>query len=148
MTDITPVGISLPAEIISKIDMERGDIPRSRYILRILQDTYSQRKLKERTKSVGNIRTQDSPDREVGGLQSTESRNPLELINPTSQDIQPTEVNKNLCDGSGCNREATTEVKVNVGGQGTIGLNLCENCKPKFKQSIIKETSKLVRKPR
>jgi len=34
------MGISLPQEIVSKIDIERGDIPRSRFILRILQQFY------------------------------------------------------------------------------------------------------------
>lgn len=32
-----PIGISLPKELISKIDEERGEIPRSRYLLRLLQ---------------------------------------------------------------------------------------------------------------
>lgn len=32
-----PVGISLPNNIIERIDRERGDISRSRYILRKLQ---------------------------------------------------------------------------------------------------------------
>ncbi len=31
------VGISLPRHIVSKIDAKRGDVPRSRYILRILK---------------------------------------------------------------------------------------------------------------
>jgi hypothetical protein len=75
---------------------------------------------------------QDSPDREVGGLQSSESRNPLEFVNPLSQDTKPTQVNKNLCDCNGCSREATTEIEVNAGELGIIKLNLCENCIPKF----------------
>jgi hypothetical protein len=34
-------GISLPKEIVKKIDIQRGDIPRSKYLLRILEKTYS-----------------------------------------------------------------------------------------------------------
>lgn len=34
------VGISLPREIIAKIDNERGDITRSRYVLKIVQKAY------------------------------------------------------------------------------------------------------------
>jgi hypothetical protein len=34
------IGISLPRNVLSQIDGERGDIPRSRYILRILQGIY------------------------------------------------------------------------------------------------------------
>jgi hypothetical protein len=34
------VGISLPKEIVSRIDTERGDIPRSRYLLRLLERVY------------------------------------------------------------------------------------------------------------
>jgi hypothetical protein len=35
-----PTGFSLPSELIRKIDTERGDIPRSRYLLRILERVY------------------------------------------------------------------------------------------------------------
>ena len=38
------VGISLPKEIIQKIDKERLDVPRSRYLLRIIQDRYNKQK--------------------------------------------------------------------------------------------------------
>jgi metal-responsive CopG/Arc/MetJ family transcriptional regulator len=83
MTKVNPVGISLPTEIISKIDAERGDVPRSRYILRVLQDTYSKkRKLKEEGRSSSTViknknnSGQDSPDRRLETLQPSESRNP------------------------------------------------------------------------
>jgi len=82
MTKVNPVGISLPAEIISKIDSERGDIPRSRYILRVLQDSHSKRrKLKEEgrrssTAIKNNNNSQDSLDRRIETLQSSESRSP------------------------------------------------------------------------
>lgn len=33
-------GISLPNDILLKIDSERGDIPRSRYLLRLLERVY------------------------------------------------------------------------------------------------------------
>jgi metal-responsive CopG/Arc/MetJ family transcriptional regulator len=42
------VGISLPKELISKIDDERGDISRSRYLLRILEKVYEHQKNSER----------------------------------------------------------------------------------------------------
>jgi len=32
-----PVGISLPTKLIEKIDTERKDVPRSRYILRLIE---------------------------------------------------------------------------------------------------------------
>jgi hypothetical protein len=82
-------------------------------------------------------KVQDSPDREVGSLQSSESRNSSEFVNPMSQDTRPPQVNKNLCDCNGCSRGATTEIEVNVGELGIIKLNLCENCIPKFKQNVI-----------
>jgi hypothetical protein len=78
MTKVNSVGISLPAEIISKIDAERGDVPRSRYILRVLQDT-KRRKLKEErsrnttTKNINN--SQDSPDR---GIETPKARRIIE----------------------------------------------------------------------
>lgn len=81
MAKVNSVGISLPTEIISKIDTERGDIPRSRYILRVLQNTYStRRKLKEEgrsnTTAINKNNSQDSPDRRLETLQSSESRSP------------------------------------------------------------------------
>ena len=40
-TKIRRVGISLPSKILSKIDAERGDISRSRYLLRIIEKRYT-----------------------------------------------------------------------------------------------------------
>jgi metal-responsive CopG/Arc/MetJ family transcriptional regulator len=34
------VGVSLPREIITRIDNERGDVSRSRYVLRMVQKVY------------------------------------------------------------------------------------------------------------
>jgi hypothetical protein len=42
-----PTGFSLPGELIQKIDAERGDIPRSRFLLRILEKTYPIERKKE-----------------------------------------------------------------------------------------------------
>jgi hypothetical protein len=63
------VGISLPKEIMSKMDSERGDVPRSRYLLRILEKLYLGKK------SVKNS-NQDPLDRGFGSLQSSESESP------------------------------------------------------------------------
>src|SRR5215207_6924406 len=72
MAKVNSVGISLPTEIISKIDTERGDIPRSRYILRVLRDTYSTRRKPKEGKNYFTIRnnnnSQDSPDRRLETL--------------------------------------------------------------------------------
>ena len=35
------IGISLPTELMEKIDIDRGDVPRSRYVLRILEKQYT-----------------------------------------------------------------------------------------------------------
>jgi hypothetical protein len=76
MTKVNSVGISLPSEIISKIDAQRGDVPRSRYILRVLLDTHPKKGgLKEGkrrntiTKNINN--SQDSPDR---GIETPKAR--------------------------------------------------------------------------
>jgi hypothetical protein len=44
-------------------------------------------------------------------------------------------VNKNICDAFGCFAEATKEIEVQVGKQGTISLHLCENCVAKFQDT-------------
>lgn len=41
MKDIVPLGITLPREIVQKIDNDRGDIPRSRFLLRLVERAYS-----------------------------------------------------------------------------------------------------------
>jgi hypothetical protein len=42
------IGISLPKEIMKKIDIDRGDIPRSRYVLRMLQKQYGFKQIREK----------------------------------------------------------------------------------------------------
>jgi len=42
------VGISLPTKLMEKIDVDRGDIPRSRYVLRILEKQYGFRQMREK----------------------------------------------------------------------------------------------------
>ena len=130
MAKVNSVGISLPAEIISKIDTERGDIPRSRYILRVLRDTCSK----------GNKLGSDST-----ATKKVIVKSPSELVNSMSQVTKPIQINKNLCDCNGCSRDATTEIEVNVGELGIIRLNLCKNCIPKFKQSVAKENQTIER---
>src|SRR5215204_6465140 len=78
--------------------------------------------LEKRRENKERSRSRDSPDGEVGSLQSSESRNSAELVNPASQYTTPTQVNKNSCDGRGCDREATTEIEVNAGEFGVINL--------------------------
>ena len=42
------IGISLPKDLMQKIDIDRGDIPRSRYVLRILEKQYRYRQMREK----------------------------------------------------------------------------------------------------
>jgi hypothetical protein len=57
------VGISLPTKLMEKIDVDRGDIPRSRYVLRILEKQYT---LKGK-----NVIEKDLLDRRLRTLQSS-----------------------------------------------------------------------------
>ncbi len=62
------VGISLPVSLLKRIDSERGDIPRSRFLLRLLQlshDNIETYRL--------DVNKKDSVDQRTGILQSTES---------------------------------------------------------------------------
>jgi hypothetical protein len=75
MQSTIAVGISLPKEIITKIDSERGDIPRSRYLLRLLEKMYRSNKNGE--KLSGNTEnSQDPLDSRLRSLQSSESSSP------------------------------------------------------------------------
>lgn len=42
------IGISLPKEFMQKIDIDRGDISRSKYVLRILEKQYWFRQMREK----------------------------------------------------------------------------------------------------
>jgi metal-responsive CopG/Arc/MetJ family transcriptional regulator len=63
------VGISLPREIITMIDNERGDVSRSRYVLRIVQKAYRDNRSSEGQKnnldSVGKL-TYSQPNESNG----------------------------------------------------------------------------------
>ena len=58
-----PTGLSLPIELMRQIDSERGDISRSRYVLRILEKQYTF----EGKKVIGSL------DRRFETLQSSEA---------------------------------------------------------------------------
>jgi hypothetical protein len=42
------LGISLPRQIIKQIDSDRGDVPRSRFVLRILEKQYTIKQMREK----------------------------------------------------------------------------------------------------
>ena len=71
------VGISIPQDILKKIDAKRGDIPRSKFVLRMLEKVNV---LDDEVKSNENYivakEKEDSPDRRFESLQSSESVNP------------------------------------------------------------------------
>jgi hypothetical protein len=46
MQNNVAVGISLPTKLMEKIDVDRGDIPRSRYVLRMLEKQYGFRQIR------------------------------------------------------------------------------------------------------
>jgi hypothetical protein len=53
------------------------------------------------------------------------------MSSSTSIILSP-ELVKNICEGLRCNEQATVQVTLPVGELGTIELNLCKNCVPKF----------------
>jgi metal-responsive CopG/Arc/MetJ family transcriptional regulator len=68
------VGISLPRDIMKKIDSERGDISRSRYLLRVLQNAYISDSNNRKTQLQNTKK--NSLDRRFETLRSSESINP------------------------------------------------------------------------
>jgi hypothetical protein len=63
------IGISLPKELMEKIDIDRGDIPRSRYVLRILEKRYN-------TLGRKKVEERGSLDRRFHALQPSEPLTP------------------------------------------------------------------------
>jgi hypothetical protein len=76
MQRIISVGISFPKNVLAKIDSERGDVPRSRYLLRVLENAL-QSEQKEKSKKNYDDRItadrRDSLDSRFGSLRSSES---------------------------------------------------------------------------
>jgi hypothetical protein len=47
MQERIPVGLSMPKTFITRIDSERGDIPRSRYVLRLIEEGIIEKEKRE-----------------------------------------------------------------------------------------------------
>ena len=60
MVKTLPIGISLPRDMIEQIDKERQDIPRSKYLLRILEKSNWQSKNKLNSLESGLERLESS----------------------------------------------------------------------------------------
>jgi metal-responsive CopG/Arc/MetJ family transcriptional regulator len=77
MQRIISVGISFPKNVLTKIDSERGDVPRSRYLLRVLENALRSEEKEKSKKNYDDKITaysQDSLDRRFESLQSSEPR--------------------------------------------------------------------------
>ena len=59
---------------------------------------------------------------------------------PMNSSNQPIENINSICEGLGCNAEATSKVPVQVGVKGRIVLLLCEKCKQRFSYSNSQST--------
>lgn len=78
LQDKIPIGISFPKEVISRIDNERGDVPRSRYILRIVETQHKRRsKDKDCSKEKNNS---DSLEGRIERLHPSESQSTTEDV--------------------------------------------------------------------
>jgi hypothetical protein len=73
-----PIGISFPKEVISRIDSERGDVPRSRYILRIVETQYRSRGREKDCSKENN--SSDSPESRFESLHPSESQSTIEDV--------------------------------------------------------------------
>jgi metal-responsive CopG/Arc/MetJ family transcriptional regulator len=68
------LGISLPKQLVKQMDAQRGDIPRSRYLLRILQNVleYSNSKQHKIIKNIDQDRIDhDAVESEVVNLSTS-----------------------------------------------------------------------------
>ncbi len=48
MKNYESTGLSLPSDLLQKIDEERGDVSRSRFLLRLIQRAYEEKKMREK----------------------------------------------------------------------------------------------------
>jgi hypothetical protein len=132
MTEVIP-GIPFPKNNLTKIDSERGDIARSRYLLRMIENTLHSEDNKGCKKHCDHKTiSQDLLDSRFGSLQSSESRVPREDRPLMNQCKIPQEVNNGICEAVGCFSPAEAQIKVKVGQLGNISLSLCNICVNKF----------------
>ncbi len=54
------------------------------------------------------------------------------LTHPNNTSEVQLEHNEVVCEAIGCYAKATTTVAIRVGTKGSIFLNLCANCRPRF----------------
>jgi metal-responsive CopG/Arc/MetJ family transcriptional regulator len=66
------VGISLPKKIMSQIDSDRGDISRSRFLLRLLEDKFPDERRQTRNVEIKKIN--DPLDHGIETPRSSESK--------------------------------------------------------------------------
>jgi len=62
MQKFVSAGLSLPKELMKKIDLERGDIPRSRYLLRLLERIYAVNETSCKVSHFDKMRTREASD--------------------------------------------------------------------------------------
>ena len=74
MQEIISVGISFPKNVLTRIDSKRGDVPRSRYLLRVIEKALQREEKEEWQRNCDEKTSRDSLDSRFGSLQSSESR--------------------------------------------------------------------------
>lgn len=79
MQEHISVGVSFPKRVIEKIDKARGDISRSRYLIRILEEHEDGR---TNTKLLIKSRRQDSPESGLESLHPGESQGTAGEVSP------------------------------------------------------------------
>lgn len=72
------VGISLPQDIILRIDAQRGDIPRSRWVLRLLEIAYTgERQEQQLVEQQWNTKKEKGSLERLNGTQQSSERRGL-----------------------------------------------------------------------
>jgi metal-responsive CopG/Arc/MetJ family transcriptional regulator len=78
MIEVISVGISFPKRVLTKIDSERGDISRSRYLLRVIENALQSKEKEEEEKA------KNCDNKKIHG-------NHQDLVDSRSRSLQPTE---------------------------------------------------------
>jgi len=111
--------MSLSDDISKIIDAQLEDIPRSRWIIRILESTHKQNNNTTKLGCQRKGNREDSLETQIG------LHNQVNLFRQS----QPSNQN---CEAIGCSAQATERIQVKVGEKGTICLYLCSSCVGKF----------------
>lgn len=126
------MGVCMPRNLKEAIDKKRGDIPRSKYISRILERQLVSEKERESATCLGRYRDKNLLTLHYCHLQL----DVMETLRMTDSNYTP-DISKDIslattCYSIGCDNPATTTLKIPLNQFVCCLIHVCDNCLKKY----------------